>query len=191
MVPGPQVWHRIQFRSQGAEVRSSTGTAACWCCSTANVSETKHYVFAPGLMKPGTTRWRDVIRQEREEGSTYGLMANWLPHNISVKTKFCQCTLWVLGDYRTYGNLFLTSGLGYGSRKSIRDRNSPQVWKHLKHITRLTAFKDIFLTSKHPQPLLPVSHTLSTFASSWIKIRKALSIWHRKPLLTKHSLHQQ
>lgn len=66
---------------------------------------------------------------------------------------------WFLGDYRTYGNLFFTPGLGYGSRKSIGDRNSPQVQKHLKHITRLTAFKDIFLTSKHPQPPLPVSHT--------------------------------
>ncbi len=87
--------------------------------------------------------------------------------------------LQVLWDHRTCGNLFLTLGKSTGSGKIIRGKNSAQVWKRLKHITKLTGFKDIFLTSKHPRPP-PTCLPHAPPPLSCIKIRVASELRHSK-----------
>lgn len=155
MVPVPQVWHCIWCRSQGGEVtESGTDTAACYGAFQLQTCQKLSILFCCRcLLKPGTTRQRDLIRQESGvKGSDSLQFSGKLTssqhrcEDIILTVYFCYLhVLW-------YHCGFLKSGLGAGSRKTIRGRNSAQVWKRLKHITKLTSFKDIFLTSKHPHP---------------------------------------
>lgn len=71
--------------------------------------------------------------------------------------------------------------------KNRKVKNSAQAWERLKHITKLTGFKDIFLTSKCPcPPPTCLTHSLSLlyclFSLSGIKISIASWVSHSKPL---------
>lgn len=66
MVPVPQVWHCICFRSQGGELTGcGTDTAACCGSFQLRVCQKRSISFCCWcLLKPGTTRQGDLIRQE-------------------------------------------------------------------------------------------------------------------------------
>lgn len=85
MVPVPQVWHFIWFRSQrgggGVGLRGGTGVvdrkrrrhcSVLWCISAPNVSETEHLCFfAVGVC------WKLGV-QDREKSDKTGEWSEWL-----------------------------------------------------------------------------------------------------------------
>lgn len=135
----------------GKCVRNEASRLCCWC-----------------LLKPGTTRLRDLIRQE--SGVKRG---DSLQFSGKLTSSQHQCEdiillVWyrylkVLWDRKTYGDFILMLWLGTGtcSRKTIRGRNSAQVWKRLNRLQRhLPDIKAGPPPTCFPQSSLPLSHFL-------------------------------
>ena len=149
----------------GADTAACCGASQLQMCQKRSIS----VFFAVGVC------WKLGV-QDREKSDKTGEWSEWRDSSEfsgKLTSSQHQCEdiilparshfLQVPWAHRTYGNLFPTSRLGTGSRWTPWGKNSAQVWKRLKHITKLTGFKDILLTSKlhHPPPTcLPHSPTL-------------------------------
>lgn len=184
MVPVPQVWHFTWFRSQrgggGVGLKGGTGVgdrkrrrhcSMLWYISAPKCvrNGASRFFFAPGVcwklgVQDGEKSDKTGEWSERRDSSEFSGKLTSSQHQcediiLLARSRYLQ----VPWAHRTYGNLFPTSRVGTGSRWTPWGKNSAQVWKRLKHITKLTGFKDILLTSKlhHPPPTcLPHSPAL-------------------------------